>query len=877
MTSIRPDYKYDIFISYRHNDNRSGAISGFVNYLKEELAATLKAPLSIYFDTNAYDGLMEHHDVDKSLALKLKSLVFIPILSQTYCDTNSFAWQQEFCVFNEQAKEDEFGREIKLNNGNVASRILPVKIHDLDPEDVALIENEIEGPLRSIEFIFKSAGVNRPLRIDDKREDNDYRLLYRDQVNKVANAIKDIINGIRYPDRVQKPTSRPVTEASKPRTGEEIEESSIAVLPFRNISHDPSQEYFADGVTENILMELSGMKELRVISRTSIMRYKNSDKTAPEIADELSVRYILEGSAQSHSNKVRINAQLIQAATDNTVWSKVFVESLEDIFEIQSNVAETVASELIGTIRPETQKTEADAPTTNKEAYDLFLKGRHAFNQWSVDGYKTASEYFERAIALDPDFIPAYSNLASSYSARMSWNGDLSPQEAMESITPNLEIAWNRGRTDNDYLTKAFVELFVNKDFAASETLLREGLSVNSNNAGIHYTFSYLLNMVGRYEEALEQVEQARQIDPLTVAYYNFKSLCYYFMGDIGQAIDIVHEGQRLYPSVLRFYDFLARFYLADGDYPSTVSAIKSGLASTSLRPPSMLAYQAIAKIYLDKAEQAKDLLSELLERSENGEKGVNFYLIHIYLALGDKDSAKQWLTKARQSNDIDLIWLNVDPLLIGLDVTSRETVLKPDYPIAEKQIIAMLEKELPALDYHNMGHVEDVLKAAVTIAEAEGVEGEDVNLIRLAALLHDAGFIHQAEEHEKKSVEIAKEILPGFNLTSDQIATVCGMIMATKIPQMPKNQLEEILCDADLDYLGRDDFDIISAGLKSEFEKRGIVESEREWNLVQKTFFENHSYHTEFGRKTRAHRKQEHYKMILQKLDKKASTHKNE
>ncbi len=132
MASLLPDFEYDIFISYRHNDNRTGGVTEFVEHLKAELAATIKEPLSIYFDQNPHDGLLETHNVDKSLEGKLKCLIFIPIISQTYCDPKSFAWQHEFVAFNKLAKDDPFGRDIKLSNGNVASRILPIKIHELD-------------------------------------------------------------------------------------------------------------------------------------------------------------------------------------------------------------------------------------------------------------------------------------------------------------------------------------------------------------------------------------------------------------------------------------------------------------------------------------------------------------------------------------------------------------------------------------------------------------------------------------------------------------------------------------------------------------------------------------------------------------------------
>lgn len=214
MASLIPHYEYDIFISYRHNDNRSGWVTEFVNALEEELAATIKEPLSIYFDKNPHDGLLETHNVDKSLEGKLKCLIFIPIISQTYCDPKSFAWQHEFVAFNKLALEDELGRDIKLSSGNVASRILPVKIHDLDARDKSLFENEIEGVLRAIELIYKEAGVNRPLKSSDSKIDNQNRTDYRNQVNKVANTIKDLLNGLTNFESIQAGTFVNIAEVA---------------------------------------------------------------------------------------------------------------------------------------------------------------------------------------------------------------------------------------------------------------------------------------------------------------------------------------------------------------------------------------------------------------------------------------------------------------------------------------------------------------------------------------------------------------------------------------------------------------------------------------------------------------------------------------
>src|SRR4030042_1892132 len=158
MPGIIKGYNYDIFISYRQKDNKhDGWVTEFVDNLKGESESTFKEDISIYFDANPRDGLLETHIVDESLSGKLRCLIFIPVISQTYCDPQSFAWQNEFCAFNKLAKGDRFGRDIRLHGGDVTSRILPVKIRNLDPEDKILLEREIGGVLRCIEFIYKSA------------------------------------------------------------------------------------------------------------------------------------------------------------------------------------------------------------------------------------------------------------------------------------------------------------------------------------------------------------------------------------------------------------------------------------------------------------------------------------------------------------------------------------------------------------------------------------------------------------------------------------------------------------------------------------------------------------------------------------------------
>ncbi|MGE0771810.1 MAG: hypothetical protein AB7K37_08875 [Cyclobacteriaceae bacterium] len=207
MPSIFADFEYDIFVSYRHNDNKyDGWVTEFVSKLSQELDATLKDKLTIYFDKNPKEGLQESHHVDQSIHNKIKSLIFIPIVSQTYCDVESFAWKQEFMAFRNGTEHDALGRIITLPNGNVASRILPVKIHEIDTDDVRLLERELSGVLRSIDFIYRDAGVNRPLRPVDDELAQPGAVLYRNQINKLANAVKEIVLGIKSA-RTSKPTA----------------------------------------------------------------------------------------------------------------------------------------------------------------------------------------------------------------------------------------------------------------------------------------------------------------------------------------------------------------------------------------------------------------------------------------------------------------------------------------------------------------------------------------------------------------------------------------------------------------------------------------------------------------------------------------------
>jgi TolB-like protein/tetratricopeptide (TPR) repeat protein len=500
MPSIIPNYEYDIFISYRHNDNRSGWVTEFVNALQEELSATIKEPLTIYFDKNPHDGLLENHNVDKSLEGKLKCLIFIPIISQTYCDTNSFAWQHEFCAFNRSAIEGtpfssgegkgmrSIGRDIKLSNGNVASRILPIKIHDLDAEDKLTIENEIGGVLRAIEFIYKEAGVNRPLKSTDNKIENQNKTDYRNQVNKVANAVKEIITALKIPvaHNVHVKQHHPIPKINRkplaailtltlliavagfflyPKLLQETItaialDKSIAVLPFVDLSEAKDQGWFSDGLTEEILNSLAHIEGLNVISRTSSFAFKNKNLRIQTIADSLGVNYVVEGSVRKSDNNLRITAQLIRAKDGFHIWSNTYDRNSKDIFVLQQEIATKIAESLDISLDPKAIEHMQRAGTSNPEAFVVFLKGQGIFNEAHIKRsellpyLKRANINFDEAIRLDPDFINPYLYKGDFFfhyltkSEKSVYNDTITEAQAYQQMRKCIENAIAKSKTE---------------------------------------------------------------------------------------------------------------------------------------------------------------------------------------------------------------------------------------------------------------------------------------------------------------------------------------------------------------------------------------------------------------------------------------------
>jgi TolB-like protein len=451
-------------------------------------------------------------------------------------------------------------------------------------------------------------------------------------------------------------------------------EKSIAVLPFLNMNKDASHEYFADGITENILTQLASIENLKVISRTSIIRYKNTLKSVPEIAQELGVKYILEGSAQAYGEKVRISVQLIEAMEDRHLWAKAFDEDIRDIFSIQNLVAGEVVNQLKASIQPSERAQLDTIPTKNMEAYDLFLKGMHAMSVYTFipGGWKQAENFFLQSIGKDPGFKQAYSYLSRVYSYSISWLGDLSPVDGYTRATKYLNESMKLGVSAQDYITMSHLEVFINKDFKKGIALALQAHQLSSNDSEILYLQSYWLSTSGRFKEGLAVAERAMKIDPVSVSAFNYRGIALYLAGNYNEAIAVFRQSIVLHPLSLRQYDHLAKIYLTVGQYKTAEEVLNLGFAHSSYRPPSMVAYLAIAYWRLDETKKASKLINELTQRNTTGEKGTAVFIAQYFAETGDQNNSLMWLERSFQLNDVELFWIKVEPLFRNVRETAE-------------------------------------------------------------------------------------------------------------------------------------------------------------------------------------------------------------
>lgn len=649
MPSIVRDFSYDIFISYRQKDNQyDGWVSEFVNNLQRELAATVKENVSVYFDANPRDGLLETHQVDDSIQEKLKSLIFIPIVSRTYCDVKSYAWSKEFLPFLRQAGNDALGMKVRLSTGNVASRVIPVCIHEIAPADKALLENEL-GQVRSVDFIFTAPGVNRPLREQEERPfDNHKPLLYRNQINKLANAVGDIVLRL-----ANSPPSEMVTPAST-TFKVDVRKKSIAVLPFVNMSGDLEQEYFSDGISEEIINMLVKIQGLNVTGRTSSFTFKNRNEDLRTIAEKLDVDHVLEGSVRKFGNLIRVTAQLIEASTGFHLWSEKYDREMHDVFAIQDEIASVIADKLKVTLYDPIQKAIERTQTLDVEAYQLYLKGRALYYKRGIELFE-ARRCFEAALKIDSNYALAWAGLTDTYSM-LCFHSFISPEEvwprALHAAGRAIELGPDLAECHSALGT---ISLLYERDWGKAEREYLKAMQLRPGylQARSWYSLFYLQGTQVNHPAAIEQAKISVESDPLSAYAYCILGMVSARAGD-SNSVEAARKAVEFQPEAFLPWYTLGNCYHWFGHHKKATEAYNQAL-EVSGRHAWALNSLLVNLVEAQQWKEAESLYYELLLRSKTGHVQPSL-LAMSSAAMGKSDEAMQYLQKAYERHDAFLV-----------------------------------------------------------------------------------------------------------------------------------------------------------------------------------------------------------------------------
>jgi TolB-like protein/DNA-binding winged helix-turn-helix (wHTH) protein/Tfp pilus assembly protein PilF len=424
---------------------------------------------------------------------------------------------------------------------------------------------------------------------------------------------------------------------------------SIAVLPLENLSHDPEQEYFADGMTEALITDLGKISALRVISRTSVMHYKGTAKTLPEIARELNVDAVVEGAVMRSGDRVRITAQLIQAATDKHLWAETYERDLRDVLALQGEVAQAIAREVQVKLTPQEQARLTRARPVNPEAYQLYSRARSIMNRYQGPT-EAMVKYLEEAIAKDPKFALAQADLGVVYLA----SGRRA--EAASAILKALEL--------DDTLSEAHTAMadlkFGDWEWSECERESRRAIELNPSNVDAHHDYSHFLQAMGRFPESLTECLRALELNPLSVPMNCHLGEHYVAARQYDQAIAQLRKALELEPNFPQAHYFLGAAYLAKG---MLSEAVEEDLRAAVLWGKSAEDVTALRKAFASsglKGYRQKQL--ELAKAQWQKSRDNEFDLASLHAALGQKELALGWLQKAVEKRHVDVPDLRTDP-----------------------------------------------------------------------------------------------------------------------------------------------------------------------------------------------------------------------
>lgn len=441
--------------------------------------------------------------------------------------------------------------------------------------------------------------------------------------------------------------------------------SSVAVLPLENLSGDPEQEYFTDGMTEELISRLARIGALRVISRTSVMRYKDTKETLPEIARELNVDAILEGSVLRSGNRVRISAQLIRARSDEHLWAESYERDLRDVLALQSDVAKSVANSIRIEVTPREAGRLDSSRAVNGETYQLYLKGRYYWNKRNPDALNKSLEYFEQAIGKDPDYAPAYAGLADAY--RLLGQFAVLPYKV--SIAKAKGAAQTALQLDDNlaeaHASLGMASLMDHFDWRQADHQLLTAIEMNPGYASAYQWRAMALASTGRVEEGVQMARKAQELDPLSLIINAYLGFAYYQSRDYEGAIDQCRKTIELDPNFAVAHSFLSLAYAQKGVRDLAVEEARKGV-DLSGGAANLKAILAAVYAAAGKRSNAQQIAAGLAKSAHDGYLNPEEIAL-IYAQLGNKDRAFQWLNTAYEEGSIWTAFLKSEPVLDGL------------------------------------------------------------------------------------------------------------------------------------------------------------------------------------------------------------------
>jgi TolB-like protein/Tfp pilus assembly protein PilF len=451
---------------------------------------------------------------------------------------------------------------------------------------------------------------------------------------------------------------------------------SVAVLPFANLSADPADEYFSDGITFDIINHLAKITDLKVISRTSVMGYRGSDKRLRQIGEELGVANIVEGEVQRAGARVRISAQLVDARTDEHLWAEQYDREVLDVFAIQSDVAQRVAAALKATLTPSERERIEARPTGDFEAYSLYLKGRH-FWERRGEGLKRGLDYFQQALEIDPEYALAHAGVADCFNL-LGFYGFLPSREAW----PMAKAAAMRALEIDDELGEAhsslgFVRCCYDWDPQAAEEDFKRAIELNPGYATAYYWYAMVLLVLERFGDVVIQNEKSLEVDPLSVyahAHFGWTQLG---SRDHELAIDLLKRSLELDRNFPVAHWLLGWAYAFLSDFDDGIRHLQRAL-ELSADHSWYLAHLGWAYGASGQTDEAREVLSKLDERRQDGYVR-SLYSSVVHIGLGQTQEALDWLERAYEEHDAWMVFLKVDQLFDPLR--------------SEARFIALLEK----------------------------------------------------------------------------------------------------------------------------------------------------------------------------------------